>query len=96
MVKKSHGMRRGTRRKLKRGRKEKFKVAPYLREFEINERVVIKINPSSHKGLPDPVFEGRTGRVKESRGKAYIVELKVGKKTKSIIARPEHLIPKPK
>jgi len=96
MVKKSRGMRRGMRRKLKKGRREKFKIAPYLRTFEINDRVVIKLNPSSQKGLPDPVFEGMTGKIKERRGKAYLVELKVGKKIKKITARPEHLIPKPK
>ncbi len=96
MVKKSRGMRRGTRRRLKKEVRGKFKVAPYLREFEPNERVVIKLNPSSQRGLPDPVFEGKTGKVKEARGKSYVVELKVGKKIKTIIARPEHLIPKSK
>ncbi|NIO22411.1 MAG: 50S ribosomal protein L21e [Candidatus Aenigmarchaeota archaeon] len=96
MVKKSRGMRRGTRSKMKRGRKDKFKVAPYLQAFEINDRVVIKLNPSSQRGFPDPVFEGRTGKIKERRGRSYVVELKVGKKTKNIIARPEHLIPKSK
>jgi large subunit ribosomal protein L21e len=94
MVKKSRGIRRGTRRKLKRGVREKFKVAPYLRKFELNDRVVVKANPSSQRGLPDPVFEGRTGRIREMRGKSYVVELKIGKKIKNLIARPEHLIPK--
>lgn len=96
MVKKSRGTRRGTRRKLKRGRKDKFTVAPYLRTFEINDSVVIKLNPSSQKGLPDPVFEGKTGRIRERRGRSYVVELMIGKKAKKVTARPEHLIPKSK
>jgi large subunit ribosomal protein L21e len=96
MVKKSRGIRRGTRRKLKRRAREKFKVAPYIREFKLNDRVVVKANSSSQRGLPDPVFEGRAGRIMEMRGKSYVVEFKVGKKTKNLITRPEHLIPKSK
>ena len=96
MVRKSKGMRRRTRRRLKRERKEKFKVAPYLQVFKPGESVVIKMKPSSQKGLPDPVFEGKTGKVKEMRGKSYVVEIKIGKKIKNIISRPEHLIPKSK
>jgi large subunit ribosomal protein L21e len=96
MVKKSRGARRGTRRKLKRERKKKFTIAPYMRTFETNDTVVIKPNPSSQKGLPDPVFGGRTGKIRERRGRSYVVELKVGKKAKRVTARPEHLIPKSK
>jgi len=96
MVKKSRGIRRGTRRKLKRGVREKFKVAPYLQKFELNDRVVVKANPSSQRGFPDPIFEGKTGRIRERRGKSYVVELRIGKKIKNVIARPEHLVPESK
>ncbi len=94
MVKKSRGLRRKTRRKLKSNVKDKFTVAPYIQEFKKGDEVVIKLNPSSHKGFPDPVFEGRKGEIKEKRGRAYVVSLRIGKKTKNIIARPEHLISK--
>jgi large subunit ribosomal protein L21e len=96
MVKKSRGARRGTRRKLKKERKKKFTIAPYMRTFGTDETVVIKPDPSSQKGLPDPVFAGRTGRIRERRGRSYVVELKIGKKVKMVTARPEHLIPKSK
>jgi len=96
MVRKSKGKRRGTRRKLKRGVRDKFKVTPYLQEFRIGEKVVINLNPSSHRGFPDPVFQGRVGEVIEKRGRAYVIEVKVGDKTKKIIAAPEHLTAKVK
>ncbi len=91
MVRASKGFRRSTRRKLKKGRREKFKVTPYLREFKPGDRVVIKIDPSSHKGMPFPKFKGKVGEVRERRGEAYIVKIRVGGKTKEIISRPEHL-----
>lgn len=96
MVKKSRGSRRGTRRKLKKEVRRKLTIAPYLQEFKTNDRVVIKLDPSSHRGMPDPVFEGRTGKIIERRGRAYVVELKIGGKIKKVIARPEHLIVKSK
>jgi large subunit ribosomal protein L21e len=52
---------------------------------------VIDINSSSQKGMPFRRFQGKSGRIVERRGMAYIVEIKDGNKTKKIIARPEHL-----
>jgi large subunit ribosomal protein L21e len=91
MVFKTSGLRRSTRRKLKKSVRHKFKVTPYLRQFRAGDRVVIKIDPSSHKGMPFPKFNGKTGVVRESRGDAYVVGIRVGGKTKEIISRPEHL-----
>jgi len=92
MVKGSKGFRRSTRRKLKKNVKHKFKVTPYLREFKPKDKVVIKIDPSSHKGMPFPKFKGKVGEVKERRGESYMVQIRVGGKTKDILSRPEHLI----
>lgn len=91
MVRATKGFRRSTRRKLKKSLRHKFKVTPYLREFKANDKVVIKIDPSSHKGMPFPKFKGRVGVVKEKRGDAYIVEIRIGDKLKKVISRPEHL-----
>jgi large subunit ribosomal protein L21e len=91
MVRATKGFRRSTRRKLKKELKKKFKVTPYLAEFKPSDRVVIKIDPSSHKGMPFPKFKGKVGIVKEKRGDAYIVVITVGNKKKEVISRPEHL-----
>jgi len=93
MVKASKGLRSGTRRKLRKRLREKFKVEPFLREFRPGERVVIEIEPSSQKGMPHPRFKGRIGTVKARRGNSYLVGIKVGKKEKVLTARPEHLKP---
>jgi large subunit ribosomal protein L21e len=92
MVRATLGFRRSTRRKLKKTLRHKFKVTPYLTEFKVNDRVTLKPNPSSHKGMPFPKFKGKTGVVKEKRGDAYIVEIRVGNRLKEVISRPEHLV----
>ncbi|MCK4335987.1 MAG: 50S ribosomal protein L21e [Candidatus Aenigmarchaeota archaeon] len=92
MVKASKGFRRSTRRKLKKKIRQKFKVTPYLKEFRSKDKVVIKIDPSSQKGMPFPKFKGMIGEVKEKRGNAYVIKITVGKKIKEVIARPEHLV----
>jgi len=94
MVRGSKGFRRSSRRKLKKETRHKLKVTPYLREFKEKEKVIIHIDPSSHKGMPFPKFKGKVGEVKERRGNAYVVEVRTGEKIKEIIARPEHLVPK--
>jgi large subunit ribosomal protein L21e len=64
-----------------------------LQEFESGQFVHIDIEPSIHKGMPHPRFQGKTARVKEKRGSSYVLEVKEGSKHKTIIARPEHLRP---
>ena len=92
MVKASKGFRRSTRSKLKKKVRQKFKVTSYLKEFKPKDRVVIKIDPSSHKGMPFPKLKGKVGEVKEKRGNSYVVDVKIGNKLKKIISRPEHLM----
>lgn len=96
MAKSSKGSRSGTRRKFRSGVRAKFKVTPYLQEFKPGDRVVIKINPSSHRGLPHPRFKGSVGEVINKRGKGYIVRVRIGNKVKEVITKPEHLVLKSK
>ena len=90
-MKKSRGFRRRTRKKLKKGVREKLVVTRFLQKFKIGEKVMIEPEPSSHRGMPFPRFIGRTGIIKGMRGKSYIVEIRNGGKVKLIISRPEHL-----
>ncbi|RLJ09949.1 MAG: 50S ribosomal protein L21e [Candidatus Aenigmatarchaeota archaeon] len=87
------GLRKRTRRKLRKKLREKFTVTRFLQEFKKDERVVIEHEPSSQKGMPHPRFKGLIGVIAEKRGRAYVVNVKVGNKIKKIIARPEHLKP---
>jgi len=93
MVRASKGLRAGTRRKLKKAFRSKFTITPYMREFKEQERVTVSPNPSSHKGMPHIRFKGVAGTVLGKRGDAYMVELKIGNKRKTITTRPEHLTP---
>jgi len=91
MVLKSHGPRRRTREKF-RG-PPKLTVNKLIQKFEPGQTVAIKISSNSHRGMPFRRFHGRTGKVLEQRGQAYIIEVRDGKKVKKIIACPEHLKP---
>lgn len=89
---KSHGFRFKSGRKLrKRVREKGIKIRKVLQTFEIGQTVHIDIEPASHKGMPHPRFQGRTGKVVGVRGRAYLVEISDGGKTKIVFARPEHL-----
>jgi large subunit ribosomal protein L21e len=91
----SHGERRKTRYKLKKSTREKglSPVSWAIRNFEQGQMVHVDINPSVHKGMPNPKFHGRTGKVLSQRGNAYVVEVNDGNSVKTIIANPQHLKP---
>jgi len=89
MVRSSKGLRTGTRRILKNSFRSKFKPETYMREFKIGERVVIKLNPSSQKGMPHSRFQGNIGCIEKKIGNAYMVN--ISNKNKTVIANPEHL-----
>ena len=92
-MRRSRGSRSKTRYKLKTttrvGRTNP--ITKKMQTFEENDLVHIIIDPSVHKGQPHPRFHGKTGKVSEKRGRAYIVEINDGSKAKQLIIRPEHL-----
>ncbi|MDY6864830.1 MAG: 50S ribosomal protein L21e [Halobacteriota archaeon] len=90
---KSHGIRRKTRYKLKKSIREKglSPVSRAIQVFEQGEMVHIKIDPSIHKGMPNPKFHGKTAKVEGKRGSSYMVSVRDGNKMKKIFVRPEHL-----
>jgi large subunit ribosomal protein L21e len=93
MTRRTKGSRAGTRRKLSKGPRERGKVSinDFLQKFDIGNMVLIKPEPAYHKGMPYKRFFGKRAKVIEKRGKAYIVELKDGNKTKQLICSPIHL-----
>ncbi|RLG22437.1 50S ribosomal protein L21e [Methanosarcinales archaeon] len=92
---KSHGIRRKTRYKLQKPKRKRglSSITRALQEFEVGDRVHIKIDPSVHKGAPHPRFHGRTGEVIGQRGRAYLLKIRDGNTYKTVISLPEHLIP---
>ncbi|MGM0404891.1 MAG: 50S ribosomal protein L21e [Thermoplasmatota archaeon] len=92
-MKKSKGIRQGTRKILSKKPREKgmIPINRALIEFEEGEKARIKIEPSVHKGQPHRRFHGKTGVIAGKQGDAFVVEVKVGGKIKKVIARAEHL-----
>jgi large subunit ribosomal protein L21e len=92
---KSKGFRRRTRSLLRRKARERGKtgLSKILREYDAGDHVVVKIDPSVHKGMPHRRFHGRVGVIEDRRGKAYVVKVSQGKAIKEVIIRPEHLEP---
>ena len=92
---KSQGYRHRTRQLLRKKAREKGKLglSRILRIYQPGERVLIKLDPSIHKGMPHRRYHGKIGIVENKRGQAYVVNVTQGKAIKTIIVRPEHLQP---
>jgi large subunit ribosomal protein L21e len=87
MVRKSYGKMRGTRYKLQG--KKRPTVNGYLMEFKKGDSVHVDFIPPT--GIPDPKFQGKTGKVVSKRGRGYEVEVTDFKAKKTIFVKPEHL-----
>jgi large subunit ribosomal protein L21e len=90
---KNHGTRRKSRHKLKKTVREKglSPITRALAQFTEGDIVNIDLDPSIQNGMPHPKFHGRTGKVIEQRGRAYLVSVRDGGLMKEVIALPEHL-----
>jgi large subunit ribosomal protein L21e len=92
---KAKGYRRKTRSLLKRNPRERGKtgLSQILQEYEPDEKVVVKIDPSVHKGMPHRRYHGKIGVIVDKRGRSYVVNVPQGDAVKEIIVRPEHITP---
>ena len=92
-MKRSRGSRSKTRNKMssvvRPGRSNP--ITKKIQRFDQDDLVHIIIDPSLQKGQPHPRFHGKTAKVTGKRGKAYIVALNDGNKSKQLIIKPEHL-----
>ncbi|MHC1591979.1 MAG: 50S ribosomal protein L21e [Candidatus Helarchaeales archaeon] len=95
MARKSHGYKsrhtRGVFKKKVRERGMSPLGRTVLQNYEIGDYVDIVIDPSVQKGQPHFRFHGRTGKVIEKRGRALVIEIKDGKKKKTVISRIDHV-----
>ena len=92
---KAKGYRRKTRSLLRRKPREKGKtgLSKILYDYKPGEKVVVKIDPSIHKGMPHRRYHGKIGVIVNKRGRSYIVNVAQGRAIKEIIVRPEHIVP---
>ncbi|RJX15986.1 50S ribosomal protein L21e [Candidatus Bathyarchaeota archaeon] len=92
-MKRSKGYRSKTRSLLRKKPRERgLKPLGYLlREYKVGDKVVISIDPATHKGQPHRRYHGKIGTIMEKRGKAYVIAVRDGGKIRKIIALPEHI-----
>ncbi len=96
MVKAPQGYRHRTRKLLRKNVRERGavpKVSVLLREYNVGDRVAIKIDPSFHYSMPHRRYHGLTGVIVGKRGSCYIVEVYLGDKKKTLFVSPVHLRP---
>jgi large subunit ribosomal protein L21e len=94
MTKRIGGFRRKTRYKLKKSPRTKGKISltTYFQKLNQGQQVVLKLEPSIHKGMFRPRFYGKTGTVTGAqRGSCYQVRIKDGNKEKMLLVHPIHL-----
>lgn len=92
-MRKSKGYRAKTRALLRKTPRERGKtgLSKILRSYATGNKVVVKIDPSVHKGMPHRRYNGKIGVIADKRGQSYVVHVTQGDATKEIIVRPEHL-----
>ena len=90
---KSKGFQNRTRKLFRKSARQKgLKSLRYLLEpIDVGQRVDILLNSAMQKGRPHRRYNGKSGGVVEKRGQSYVIDVKIGGKVKTIIARPEHL-----
>lgn len=96
MVKAPQGLRRRTRKLLKKSVRERGAVPPLSRimlKYNVGDKVHIVADPAIHKGMPHRRYIGKTGTVVGFRGRALVVEVEVGSKVKQLFILPEHVKP---
>lgn len=65
-------------------------VCDRVRTFKVDDRVLINIKPY-REGMPSPRYNGRSGRIVEKQGNAYIVQIQDGRMAKNLVVSPLHL-----
>lgn len=90
-----NGMRKKTRYKFKKDLRTRglTPVTRLIQVFEEGQRVHIVCDSSTQKGMPHRRFHGKTGTVVGRQGRAWVLTIKDGNKTKTVVSRPQHLRP---
>jgi len=90
----SHGFRSRTRKLLTKKENEGFSDRFLkLNKLGKGDKVVIKLNPTYHKGMPHKRYHGKVATIVKRRGRAFEVVVSKGRKKVLLIVPPEHLVP---
>ena len=91
----SKGYYTGTRSLLRKPTREKGKphISKLLQEYALGSEVIIKMDSSVQKSMPHKRFHGKIGKIKEKRGRGYVISVPQGDAVKDIIVRAEHMEP---
>ncbi|MEM0240081.1 MAG: 50S ribosomal protein L21e [Candidatus Nezhaarchaeales archaeon] len=94
-MRRSKGLRSKSRSLLSKHPRERgMRGLSYLLiEYKVGDKVIFDIDPSKIESAPHRRYHGLTGIVIGKRGKAYVIETKLGDKRKIIITTPEHIKP---
>jgi large subunit ribosomal protein L21e len=89
----SNGPLKKTRNKLSNDPRERGTSPPQraIEDFDAGDHVHLSLDPSVPSGRFHPRFNGHTGEVLGSQGRAYQVEIIDGDTEKTLIVTPEHL-----
>ena len=68
-------------------------LTQFLREFQVGDRVSVRLEASDPHGQPHPRYQGRTCVVVAKVGRSYRIRFLDGGKAKELIAHPVHLVP---
>jgi large subunit ribosomal protein L21e len=92
-MKRSKGERQGTRFIASRSKSERSRlnIDRVIHEYSEGDSVAIVIDGGQQKGMPNRRFQGKTGVISGKQGVAWVVIIKDGNKTKTVVARPEHI-----
>ena len=95
IMRRSHGTRQGTRSILRRSKIQqgRIDIARVMHQYEIGDRVAVVLDGSQQKGMPHRRFQGATGVIEAKQGRAWVVALHDKNMAKTVVARPEHLLP---
>jgi large subunit ribosomal protein L21e len=94
MAKRIGGSRKKSRHKFQKKKSErgKLSIRRFFQELKANDKVLLKLEPSYHKGMYHARFHGKHGIIVKKLRNCYEVKIKDGKKEKILIVHPVHLI----
>ena len=68
-------------------------VSFLLHEYHEGDKALVIIDPRQHKALPHRRYHGKVGTITKLGRRSIILDIKLGKKTKTLITRSDHIKP---
>ena len=68
-------------------------VSFLLREYHEGDKALVIIDPRQHKALPHRRYHGKVGTITKLGKRSITLDIKLGKKTKNLITRADHIKP---